>query len=181
MHLALAEDDLDPAIHLYRDAFAELNTRTVQNHMMSIAKLEALFADKRFRKYTSWDASGDLAGLSCITNDLEAQTEMTDISLPFFEHHWPDLFAEQRIWYIGFVCARPDAPRETFPDLVAAMMDPIRASRGVGVLDYSADVMNVRHLHRTSELVIRRLAPLRAAVEIGSQHYFAYDFNWPEV
>jgi hypothetical protein len=183
MTLAIADDDLDPAIHLYRDAFADLNSDTVMDHMLTLAKLEALFADKRFRKYTAWDAAGELVGLSTITNDLRAQKEMTDISLPFFEKHYPDEYAEDescRIWYIGFVCTRPDGhPRETFVDLVTAMMAPIRESRGVGVLDYSSVVMS-RKLDVVSKRIIGRIAPLDEAVELGSQHWFGYRFRWPQ-
>lgn len=181
MTLAIAEDDLDLAIHLYRDAFADLNEFTVMDHMMPITKLEALFADKRFRKYTAWDEAGELVGLSTITNDLRAQREMTDISLPFFERHYPDEYAEDescRIWYIGFVCARPDShPAETFVDLVAATMAPIRESRGVGVLDYSSVVMQ-RKLDTASKRIISRIAPLAEATDLGSQHFVGYRFDW---
>jgi hypothetical protein len=178
MSLTLAEtEDLDPAIHLYRDAFTELNRLTVQNHMMSIPEFEAMAADTRIRKYTEWDAAGEMVGLSVMTNQLAAWPY---VSAPYFEHHYPDLYDRGAIWYIGFVCAAKTAPRETFSRLIAAMMGPIRESRGMGVLDYSAYVMNpARHLDRSSKAIIGRIAPLRSATEIDSQHYIAYDFDWP--
>lgn len=176
MTLTVAEDDLDDALILYRDAFADLNRRTVQRHLMTTAETLDVFADKRVRKYTSWDhPTGRLNGLSVMTNELEAWPL---ISEEYFEEHFPAM--RGRIWYIGFVCAAPTAPPTVFPSLIAAMMDPIRASRGMGVLDYSSYVIAEKALDQRSERMIARIAPLRAATKIDVQTFMAYEFDWPD-
>lgn len=172
----LAEAEAGLAADLHERAFRSLNAYTVQRHLMNRDELAGVFGDERIRKYTAWSDDGTLIGLSMQTCHLEAHPL---VAPEFFERRWPDLYARQAIWYITSVCVDVGvAPHSVFPALVRQMMQPIRATRGMGVLDYSSYIMSTRHLDVASRHIIAGCAPLAEAEDIGSQHHVAYTFDW---
>src|SRR5690348_4815073 len=96
----------DRAWSLYLKAFEELKTVAVQRHVMHRAEFDAVMADERVWKYraTGPDDPDVVTALATVTNDLPA---MPLISPEYFAHRWPQLYAEARIWYLGFFAIDP--------------------------------------------------------------------------
>ena len=63
---------LEDAWSLYESAFRELNTMTVQRHMMTAEEFDQVMIDWRWSKFVATDDAGNLAGLATYTNHLEA-------------------------------------------------------------------------------------------------------------
>lgn len=163
---------LDQAWDLYEAAFAELNTLAVQRHLMYRPEFDEVMADRRVGKYLSW--RGDtLTGLATYTNCLDA---VPLISPQYFERRWPTLFAEGRIWYVGFVAVAADAPVDVYPELIAAM----HAESGPGavtVLDVCNRMNHVKHLPRSTRALLHHIAGGVRMHVLDAQTYVAYDFG----
>lgn len=174
MHTQPAPHAVYGAAHLYRGAFEEINALAVQRHMMTPAEFGDMWLDERIQKWTAIDDRGALVGLGIQTNDLAAWPL---ISIEFFERRWPKLYADQAIWYVGFVCTRqePAAPVETFGELIRAMSAETRAAGGISVMDFCTANTN-RGLVRAAKGILRRSGPVEAET-IDRQIFVAYDFG----
>jgi hypothetical protein len=131
----LSGDLAESAWRLYTEAFAELRTAAVQRHVMHRHEFDEVMADERVLKYFSTDAdrSSAVSALATFTNDLES---MPLISPDYFAHRWPALFADRRIWYLGFFAVKP-SHRSTgiFEGVIDRMWQNVVASDGMGALD----------------------------------------------
>ncbi len=157
---------------LYASAFTELNRNTVQNHMMEFDEFLTMIHNQHIKKFLAWQGE-DLVGMTVMTRHLRSWPL---ISVPYFEKHYPEEFARNAVFYIGFV-ATDNKHHDTFSSLIEAMLNRIRHNRGIGVLDYSAQVMR-RGLPAASMKKISDLAPLDKATPIDAQTYVAYTFEW---
>lgn len=139
MHIEVGTDvpaELTEATwRLYTDAFDELRVTAVQRHVMDRVEFDHVISDKRVLKYLGRDPDrpDELAALATFTNELDA---MPLISPDYFAHHWPQLYAEKRIWYIGFFAIHP-ASRGCgiFESVIADMWHRVRACDGIAALD----------------------------------------------
>lgn len=96
---------LEPAWALYTRSFAELAGLAAQRHVMTRDEFDAVMADPRVTKWLVLD--GDrraLAGLATVTDDLAA---VPLVSPEYYARRWPAEYAEQRIWYVGFLAVSP--------------------------------------------------------------------------
>lgn len=100
------EDSAGEYWSLYENAFDDLRSLAVQRHLMLRPEFDELMLDKRVMKYAVRDEErGRVAALATMTNDLHA---VHLISPEYFQRRWPQLYAEQRIWYVSFVAVEPD-------------------------------------------------------------------------
>lgn len=163
----------------YGDVFAEVNTLAAQSHMMTGAEYLDVVTDPRIDKWVSTsDATpGLITGLGVQTNDLSAWPL---VSSAYFERKWPKLFAERRIFYTGFVGVHPEAPANTFRDLLEQMIVPITAVNGVAVMDFCKHNDEVRHLPKAVAHILGRITGTpggQRSAPIDRQEFWAYDFD----
>src|SRR5688572_30709267 len=135
---------LEEAWALYYTAFKDLNAMAVQRHLMYRAEFDDVMRDQRVQKYLCLDDTDSLCGLSTYTTDLDA-VPLT--SRAYFERRWPDLYAERRIWYCGFVGIHPKAQAGTaFGQLVEAMYRLAATQNGIISLDMCRFNDQKRHM-----------------------------------
>ena len=113
----LIGERLDEAWNLYQTAFEHLNAMTIRRHLMYREEFEDVMHDWRIDKWCVLSDDGVLQGLAVYTNDLKSWPL---ISPDYFARRWPEEFAENRIWYCGFV-AVPGHQRGVFVELIEAM------------------------------------------------------------
>jgi hypothetical protein len=173
-HARLTLGQLHEASFLYADAFHEISALAVQQHMMGAGEFIVLCADTRIEKWIARDPQGTMIGLGVQTTDLYAWPL---ISPAYFERRWPKLYAEHKIWYVGFVCTRqdPPAPVDTFGRLIRAMSAPTRAVGGISAMDFCAANTN-RDLPRIAERLLSSAGPLDMSV-LDKQSFYAFDFG----
>jgi hypothetical protein len=143
-------ETLECAWELYIEAFRDLNALAVQRHLMYRSEFDELMRDQRVQKYMCLDDDGTLLGMSTYTNDLDA---VPLIAPEYFERHWPDHYAANKIWYI-----------------VAATQNGLV---GLDICSYNDDVRNMSRVFR---LMIRRLTANMRFERIDQQSFWLYEF-----
>jgi hypothetical protein len=174
----LPRDQMADAWQMYTQAFALINTRAVQSHMMTWEAFSEVMDDERVQKWRAFDDDGAIAGLAVITDQLDAWTLA---SSDYFARRYPRLHAERRIWYVGFVCVRrsPRAHPDTFRELVDAMKEQIIAARGMGVMDFCAANVE-RGLVRATAAILTDGDERVRHQHLDSQEFHSWDWAGDE-
>ena len=160
---------------LYCDTFTPLAIEAIQRHVMFWDEFVSLIGDPNVTKYLAEDEHG-LAALALLTTDL---TAVPLVSPDYFQHHWPELYDDRRIFYVPFVCVRqqPKAPTSTFAQLITDMSRPVAESRGIAVMDYCTANVE-RGLPKVSRAIISRAHGRDVPVTMADQQSFwTYDLT----
>lgn len=169
------DDELiETAWKMYEESFRDLNALAVQRHLMFRHEFEDVMRDGRVQKYLSLDDTGTLCGLSTYTNDLDA---MPLISPQYFERRWPELYAQHKIWYCGFVAVLPSGRAiSSFSDLVEAMYLFAAAQNGIIGLDFCQHNDDRRKMGRVIRLMLQRFSGKCEAEMMDAQQFWIYQF-----
>ena len=91
----------------YDRAFEALRVRAAQRHALTRDEFDDQMIDSRVTKHIVYDTGNGNTpvGMTTLTNDLKA---VPLISPEFYEARWPQFYAEQKIWYVGFMAIDPD-------------------------------------------------------------------------
>jgi hypothetical protein len=171
---AVQEDLMAEVWDLYYTTFHELNAFAVQRHLMFRSEFDEVMLDTRVLKYLCLADDGSLCGLSTYTNMLDA---MPLISPAYFERRWPELYAQNRIWYCGFVAVEKNGRAITaFSELVEAMYLTAAERHGIIGLDFCRFNDDQRHMARVIELKLRRLSGHVRAERMDEQAFWLYEF-----
>jgi hypothetical protein len=165
----------EPAWNLCRRSFAEINALAVQRHALTPDEFMIEWNNDRIEKWFARDDDGDVVGMGVQTTDLDAWPLISPV---YFERKWPKLYAERKIWYVGFVCTRqdPPAPISTFAEIITAMSEPTRQAGGISVMDYCT--VNVgRGLPKGALRILKRSREETTMEAIDQQTFVAYDFG----
>lgn len=167
-------DILESSWKLYEEAFRELNALAVQRHLMYRSEFDEVMRDPRIQKYLALDDDGTLLGISAYTNDLGA---VPLIAPEYFERHWPDHYATQRIWYILFVAVHPEAQgHHVFGQIVEQMYLVAVTQNGLVGLDICNYNDEVRNMSKIFRVMIRRLTANMRFERIDQQSFWLYEF-----
>lgn len=170
----LHDDLAETAWKLYYDAFRELNAYAVQRHLMYRSEFDDVMRDPRVQKYLCVDNDGRLVGFSTYSNDLFA---MPLIAPEYFERRWPQLYAENRIWYCGFVAVdRNGGHASAFGELVEAMYLLAATQNGIIALDFCRFNDESHHMSRVVRLMLHRLSGDVRAERMDEQNFWLYEF-----
>jgi hypothetical protein len=172
MAQVLAEPHLTRAWGMYTKAFAGMRAAAAQRHVMTEAEFWQVMRDDRVGKHLAISDDGsEVAALATFTNELEA---MPLISPEFFAHRWPKLYAQRRIWYLGFFAI--DAKHRSaglFEDVIAQMWEPVMREGGIATLDMCAQNVELG-LGKAIERTLHGLTPEMTAECVDTQSYWAY-------
>jgi len=159
---------------MYFETFKDFNTLAVPRHLMYRSEFDEVMRDERVQKYLCLEDDGTLSGLATYTNDLSA---VPLIAPEYFERHWPEHYANNRIWYIGFVCVHPEAQgHEAFAQMVEQMYLIAVTQNGLVGLDICSYNDEVRNMSRVFRVMIRRLTKEMKFTRIDQQSYWLYEF-----
>jgi len=163
------------AWELYERALGEMRTLAVQRHLMYQSEFEAVMSDRRVEKYVCFDEEGTLCGLATFSNDLFS---MPLISPEYFEHRWPDLYRQRRIWYAGFVAVdRASRSSRALLELMEAMYNTASAKNGMIALDFCRYNNVKRNMGRATERILSRFAGgAMRAERMDEEQFWAYEF-----
>jgi len=158
----------------YAEVFADLDSLAVQRHLMYRSEFAEVMRDPRVQKYFSLDDNGSLCGLSTYTNEL---TAIPLISPAYFERRWPELYAQRKIWYCGFVAVFPSGrANHSFAELVEAMYLTAAAQNGIIGLDFCQFNDDQRRMSRVIRAMLQRLSGGVRAQCVDQQSYWMYEF-----
>ncbi|MDT5042386.1 MAG: hypothetical protein QOE51_3371 [Actinoplanes sp.] len=168
------EELLDSVWRLYSSAFRGINALAVQRHLMYRTEFEEVMRDAKVQKYLCLDDAGRLCGLSTYTNDLFA---MPLISPEYFERRWPELYAQRKIWYCGFVAVPLEVrSHSAFAELVEAMYLTAATQNGIISLDFCQFNDDRRKMGRVVSIMLNRLSGECHAERMDQQSFWVYEF-----
>ena len=150
----LVDERLEEAWRLYDNAFRELNSYTLQRHLMYRSEFDDVMTDPRIQKWLALSDDGTLHGLATYTNQLSAWPL---ISPEYFARRWPAEYADNRIWYCGFV-AVPGHHQGVFVQLIEAMYRVAEEQQGVISLDICKHNIESYRLDRAIAIWLRRIS-----------------------
>jgi hypothetical protein len=165
--------DLDEAWTAYAGIFAEINTMAAQRHLMTLEEFTTVYRDPRVLKFYIHDDNGNLAGMSVLTQHLDAWPL---ISPPYFARRWPQHYARNAIWYVGFVGVTPHH-RHGFRRLVNDMYAHVISNAGIAVMDFCT--YNVAR-RRLPAITLKLLAGINPAADMetaDAQAFVVYTFD----
>lgn len=177
VHHVVDGDLLEESWKVYLTAFEDLRRTAVQRHVLWSHEFDEIMADPRVEKYLAYDEDDRVVAVATFTNDLRT---MPLVSPDYFEHRWPEAYAERRIWYIGFTAVHPHAHGTgAFAEIVSRMTKAVSAVDGVAVVDICRRNDEVFKFPSAIARLIRSHAPHMRDHNLDAQTYFAYDFARP--
>ncbi len=113
---------------LYREAFGELETKAVARQLLHRDEFLEEMHDPRVEKHVAWSGQEPI-GLSTLTRHLET---VPWISPAYFAHHYPEAFARDAVYYIGFTLVRAEHRQaRVFQAMVRSMGQVLAGARAV--------------------------------------------------
>ncbi|MCD5310121.1 GNAT family N-acetyltransferase [Kineosporia babensis] len=172
------EDDDGGYWSLYENAFDDLRSLAVQRHLMLRAEFDELMQDKRVTKYAIRDPElGRAAALAAVTTNLDA---VHLISPEYFQRRWPNLYEQQRIWYVSFVAVDP-AYQGTgaMTQLIEMVCRDAEGAAGLICLDICEHATRAR-LAGVLEQLTDNFLPGVQRVRLDAQVFWGYEFPEPK-
>jgi hypothetical protein len=170
----LPAEMLDEAWDFYRETFDELRSLAANRHLLYRDEFDDLMTDTRADKYVALDGEGTVVGLGVMTTDLDS---VSLISPEYFEHHWPDLYEQRRLFYVVFVGARRGARGSgVFIALLRAMYAAIGAAEGRVFVDICSFNEERHALPRMIAMILGRVAGRAQPTRLDAQSFWMYEF-----
>ena len=92
------------SIGLYRPAFEPLKVRSAARQVLTRGEFLEQMRDERVDKYVAWENGSEPIGMITLTRHLES---VPWISPDYFAARYPEHWARNAIYYIGFILAHP--------------------------------------------------------------------------
>jgi hypothetical protein len=127
---------------LYHQAFEPLKIQAAARQVLTREEFIGQMLDSRIDKYVAWEPHGEPIGLITLTRHLEA---MPWVSPEYYAARFPEQWARNAVYYLGFGLARRSAGEARFLETCTAMcVEPLVAERAViayDVCSYNNDVL----------------------------------------
>lgn len=161
---------------LYRQTFAELETRAVARQVLHEHEFRDEMRDPRVMKYVARNPAGEVVGLSTLTRDL---TTVPWVSPGWYAHHYPEETARDAVFYLGFTLVRGDQRQSrVLWAMIERIVELLVAERAVCGYDLCKFNDEVIGLGPGTEALLR--ANARVGVErVDVQNYYAATFAGP--
>jgi hypothetical protein len=178
----ISADLIESFYELYVAAFGPLRTRAAARQVLSLEEFIEEMTDPRVDKYVVWNADDDgveqAIALTTFTNDLAT---VPWIEPAYYEHHYPDHFARNAVYYLGFTLVHPGLHQAgLFRLTVAKIVRRLVEERAVCAWDICAHNDTVLELGAGIERVISRLADVTVG-SVDVQTYYASTFHGPKL
>jgi hypothetical protein len=138
----LAGNVAETLYSLYRQAFDPLKVQAAARHVLTRAEFFGQMEDQRIDKYVAWEADGNPIGMITLTRILES---VPWVSPEYFAARFPEQWARNAVYYLGFGLARPSRREARFLETCTAIcVEPLVAERAViayDVCSYNNDVL----------------------------------------
>ncbi|AEV86198.1 hypothetical protein ACWT_5181 [Actinoplanes sp. SE50] len=173
--MPVVPDELrDGAWDFYRESFADLAVLAVHRHVLHREEFDELMADERAPKYVAYDAEDRVAGMASMTTELDA---VSLISPDYFRHHWPELYAQRRIFYVLFVgAARGARGAGVFVALLRRLYAPIAEVDGKVFVDICTYNEERHQLPRMIGVILGRVSGKAVPTRLDAQSFWLYEF-----
>jgi hypothetical protein len=171
----VTDTEADACWFFYDRAFEHLRTKAAQRHAMTRGEFDDVMVDSRVDKIIATQPdTGRPCGMTTLTNDLKA---VPLISPEFYEARWPQFYAEQKIYYVGFLAVDPDFHgSRVLADLMGSMCAAIPDQGGIIAADICSFNEDVLSLPDMFARVFGTFRPRPALSRLDAQVYWSYEF-----
>jgi hypothetical protein len=158
---------------LYRRAFDPLRKRAAARHVLSKSEFLEQMADARIDKYLAWEDEAMPVGVITLTRDLAA---IPWISPEYYTACYPDHWARNAIYYLGYILINPAVRRTGFLETITRLVaEPMSAERAVIVYDVCAYNDQVLGFSKLIAETLGRCSNSQPK-ELDTQVYYGVDF-----
>jgi hypothetical protein len=158
---------------LYRRAFDPLRPRAAARQVLSEQEFMAQMADERIDKYLAWETEAAPVGVITLTRELEA---IPWISPEYYAACYPDHWARNAIYYLGYILISPGVRRTGFLETVTRLLvKPMAEERAVLVYDVCSYNNQVLGFSKLIAETFRRCSNFEPK-ELDAQVYYGVDF-----
>ena len=160
-------------LSLYRRAFDPLRVRAAARQVLTREEFFGQLEDHRVDKYVAWEDNGEPIGIITLTRHLHS---VPWISPEYFAARYPEQWARNAIYYLGFACARSRAQTPPFLEMAVRMaIEPLAMERAVIAYDLCAYNDSVLGFSERIAEVFRRHSPY-VPEQLDSQIYYGVNF-----
>ena len=165
--------DADALFQLYRRAFDPLRPRAAARQVLSEAEFKTQMSDERIDKYLAWEDDTAPVGVITLTRELEA---IPWISPEYYAACYPDHWARNAIYYLGYILISPGVRRTGFLETVTQLLvKPMVAQRAVLVYDVCSYNNQVLGFSKLIAETFKRCSNSQPT-ELDYQMYYGVDF-----
>jgi hypothetical protein len=159
---------------LYRRAFDPLRRRAAARQVLSEQEFKAQMADERIDKYLAWENEMAPVGVITLTRELEA---IPWISPEYYAACYPDHWARNAIYYLGYILISPAVRRTGFLETVTRLLvEPMAAERALLVYDMCSYNDQVLGFSKLIAETFKRCSNTQPQ-ELDTQVYYGVDFS----
>lgn len=169
---SIPAEEVEDFLRAYRAAFQPLEILAPARQSLTDDEFREEMTDARVLKFVARDEDGVATAMSFMTTDL---TIVPWVSLPYYEHRFPEHYARNAICYVGALLVRPE--RQGGPWVKAVVddvMTHITELRGILAFDCCGYNVDVVKLPDTLARAAHRIA-FAETMELDQQRYYAYD------
>ena len=159
---------------LYRRSFEPLRNRAAARQVLTRSEFFSQMEDLRIDKYIAWEDEEEPVGMVTVTRHLSA---VPWVSPEYYADRYPEQWARNAIYYLGFTLARPAIRRTSFLDtIVRFCVEPLVAERAVIAYDVCSYNNDVLGMSARITAMLRRFSHAEP-VELDAQVYYAVNFT----
>ena len=170
---AIADEEVEVFLALYRESFEALATRSPLRQSMTDDEFREEMRNPLVTKLVGWDAPGVPAAILCTTNSVAC---IPWLEPRFYQGLFPKQFADQSIFWVGTILVHPD--RKGLGHVSGLIAENVRvvlekAQDGICTFDcckYNATEIGLPVI---VESVSQTVDPTIRIEEIDSQHFYA--------
>jgi hypothetical protein len=160
-------------LQLYRLAFEPLQARAAARQVLTREEFFGQLEDHSVDKYVAWEDDGEPVGIITLTRHLHS---VPWISPEYFAARYPEQWARNAVYYLGFACARPTTQKSPFMEMAVRMaIEPLAMQRAVIAYDFCSYNDSVLGFSERIAEVFRHNSPYRPE-ELDSQIYYGVNF-----
>ncbi len=159
----------------YDRAFEPLRTRAAQRHALTRDEFDEQMIDGRVSKHVAYEngIGSRPVGLATLTNDLKA---VPLIAPEYYEARWPQFYAQQQIWYVGFLVVDPDFQGAgVLTPLIGSVCSSIAPGGGIlaaDICEFNEEAVGLPETFARVLSTFRQPETLR----LDAQVFWAYEF-----
>ena len=164
---------VDSLYELYKRAFDPLRPRAAARQVLSEPEFKDQMADERIDKYLAWENEAAPVGVITLTRELAA---IPWISPEYYAACYPDQWARNAVYYLGYILINPAVRRTGFLETVTRLLvEPMVAQRAVLVYDVCSYNDQVLGFYNLIAETFRRCSNSEPK-ELDAQVYYGVDF-----
>lgn len=170
----IEDDHIRQFFELYELAFGPLAVRAAARQVLTFEEFHAQMRNSSVEKYVAWDDVGEPIGLITLTKNLQS---IPWISPQYYAARYPEQWARNAIYYLGFALAHPSMRHQRFIETIIGVgMTKLPAEQAVMAYDLCA--FNNAALRFTDRIEqVLGSDPAIHLEALDSQIYYAVDFR----